>query len=64
MATDQQQLVDELAALQRQQPLDTLGGEAVVRNWQQLTPAVADMLQLSRSMLIILGFIVVSYNFV
>ncbi len=59
LATDQQQLVDELAALQRQQPLDTLGGEAVVRNWQQLTPAVADMLQLSRSMLIILGFIVV-----
>jgi ABC-type lipoprotein release transport system permease subunit len=45
--------------LQQVQPLDELGGVAVVRNWRQLNPAVSDMLQLSRSMLVLIGLIVV-----
>jgi ABC-type lipoprotein release transport system permease subunit len=45
--------------LQQAQPLDELGGVAVVRNWRQLNPAVSDMLQLSRSMLLLIGMIVV-----
>jgi ABC-type lipoprotein release transport system permease subunit len=49
----------EMAKLQRQQPLDKLGGPAVVRNWRQLNPAISDMLRLSRSMLLLIGLIVV-----
>jgi ABC-type lipoprotein release transport system permease subunit len=49
----------EMAKLQRQQPLDRLGGPAVVRNWRQLNPAISDMLRLSRSMLLLIGLIVV-----
>jgi putative ABC transport system permease protein len=49
----------EIDKLQKQFPLDKLGGAAVVRNWRQLTPAIADMLQLSRSMLLLIGLIVV-----
>ncbi len=45
--------------LQQKEPLDELGGAAVVRNWRQLNPAVSDMLQLSRSMLWFIGLIVV-----
>ncbi|HXH65371.1 MAG TPA: FtsX-like permease family protein, partial [Mariprofundaceae bacterium] len=52
-------LTAEMAKLQRQQPLDTLGGPAVVRSWRQLTPAISDMLRLSRSMLLLIGLIVV-----
>ncbi|OIO68009.1 MAG: hypothetical protein COW19_09400 [Zetaproteobacteria bacterium CG12_big_fil_rev_8_21_14_0_65_55_1124] len=49
----------EMQTLQVAQPLDKLGGLAVVRNWRQLTPAISDMLQLSRSMLLLIGLIVV-----
>jgi len=49
----------EMQTLQAEQPLDELGGAAVVRNWRQLTPAISDMLQLSRSMLLLIGLIVV-----
>lgn len=52
-------LVAELQRLQAEQPLDSLGGAAVVRNWRQLNPAVSDMLQLSNSMLLLMGLIVV-----
>jgi ABC-type lipoprotein release transport system permease subunit len=48
-----------LHGLQKERPLDELGGAAVVRNWRQLNPAVSDMLQLSRSMLLLIGLIVV-----
>lgn len=36
------------------------GGAAVVETWKQLNPSVASMLSLSRSMLLIIGLIVVS----
>lgn len=48
-----------LADLQGRQPLDELGGAPVVRDWRQLSPVVADMLQFSRSMLVFFGLIVV-----
>jgi ABC-type lipoprotein release transport system permease subunit len=55
----QQSLQQAIGKLEQQQPLDELGGAPVVRNWRELTPAVADMLELSKSMLLIIGFIVV-----
>lgn len=48
-----------LQALQADQPLDQLGGDTRVRNWRQLTPMVADMLELSQSMMLIIGLIIV-----
>jgi putative ABC transport system permease protein len=58
--TESQAALDaELGSLQRELPLDKLGGGAVARNWRQLTPAIADMLQLSHSMLLLIGLIVV-----
>jgi len=48
-----------LKQLEQTEPLDKLGGTAVVRNWQQLNPAVSDMLQLSKSMLLLMGLIVI-----
>jgi ABC-type lipoprotein release transport system permease subunit len=59
LAQMQPALDAELTRLQAQQPLDSLGGVAVVRNWRQLNPAVSDMLQLSGSMLLLMGLIVV-----
>lgn len=59
LAGVQAALQRKVAALQQTQPLDELGGEPVVRNWRELTPAVADMLELSKTMLLIIGFIVV-----
>jgi ABC-type lipoprotein release transport system permease subunit len=60
LLTQMQPALDaELTRLQAQQPLDSLGGVAVVRNWRQLNPAVSDMLQLSGSMLLLMGLIVV-----
>jgi len=59
--TDGQQriraVVDRLVAAH---PLDELGGPAVVRNWREINPAVADMLSLSQTMLLIIGLIVIS----
>ncbi len=56
-----QQAIDALLAeLATEQPLDELGGAAMVRNWRQLTPAISDMLELSKSMVLIVGFIIVS----
>jgi ABC-type lipoprotein release transport system permease subunit len=59
LADVQAALQRKVAALQQTQPLDELGGGPVVRNWRELTPAVADMLELSKTMLLIIGFIVV-----
>ncbi len=53
-------VADELRRLQAVRPLDELGGDALVRTWRQLTPAIADMLALSKSMLLIIGLIVVT----
>jgi putative ABC transport system permease protein len=49
----------ELKSLMTNQSLDDLGGLPVARNWRQLTPAIADMLELSKAMVFIVGFIVV-----
>ena len=49
----------EIKSLMTAQSLDELGGLPVVRNWRQITPAIADMLELSKSMVLIVGFIVV-----
>jgi ABC-type lipoprotein release transport system permease subunit len=52
-------LTAEMQRLQADLPLDALGGKARVRNWRQLNPAVSDMLQMSGSMLLFMGLIVV-----
>lgn len=49
--------VDELVA---SRPLDELGGPAVVRDWREINPAVADLLALSETMLLIIGLIVIA----
>jgi putative ABC transport system permease protein len=55
-----QQAIDTLLIeLAAEQPLDELGGGAMVRNWRQLTPAISDMLELSKTMVLIVGFIIV-----
>jgi ABC-type lipoprotein release transport system permease subunit len=55
-----QQSIDTLLSkLALEQPLDELGGAAIIRNWRQLTPAIADMLELSKSMVLIIGLIIV-----
>ncbi|MBK7664580.1 MAG: ABC transporter permease [Sterolibacteriaceae bacterium] len=60
LAAVQAELDAELKRLMAAQPLDELGGEPVVRNWRQLTPMVADMLQMSKMITFVVGFIVIS----
>ena len=60
LAQVQTTLRSRLQQIGTTQPLDTLGGEPVIRNWRQLNPAVAEMLELSRSMMLFVGLIVVS----
>ncbi|MCW8919630.1 MAG: FtsX-like permease family protein, partial [Gammaproteobacteria bacterium] len=55
----QQAIATLLRGLALEQPLDELGGAARVRNWRELAPAIADLLELSRSMVLIVGFIIV-----
>lgn len=55
----QQQLIQAMTDLQQQEPLDEWGGAAVVRSWKQLSPMVANMMQMSQSMLTVIGFIIV-----
>jgi ABC-type lipoprotein release transport system permease subunit len=59
LASMQAELTARIEQYTREVPLDKLGGPPVVRNWRQITPAVADMLELSSSFLLIVGFIVV-----
>ena len=40
-------------------PLDEIGGEINVRNWQELAPSVSDMLSMSQSVVWLVGFIIV-----
>ncbi|MBK6973609.1 MAG: ABC transporter permease [Sterolibacteriaceae bacterium] len=56
----QAELDAELKRLMAAQPLDELGGKPVVRNWRQLTPMVADMLEMSKMITFVVGFIVIS----
>lgn len=60
LATVQAELDDALKKLMKQQPLDQLGGLPLVRNWRQLTPLVADMLELSKTITFFVGFIVIA----
>lgn len=53
-------LTEKLKQLGKTTPLDELGGEAVLRNWRQLSPAVADLLEMSKAFVFIIGFIIVS----
>jgi ABC-type lipoprotein release transport system permease subunit len=50
----------ELATLTAQMPLDALGGKAIVRNWRQIVPALADMLNMYEGVVWIFGLIVVA----
>lgn len=56
----QDALTQHLEALSQADPLDRLGGRPLVRNWRELAVAVSDMLDLSKSMIWIIGFIVVA----
>ena len=48
----------ELLRLQQAEPLDPLGGPAIARNWRQLSPALSDLIEMSRSLLLFVGLIV------
>ncbi len=51
-----------LDKLNAQEPLDELGGKILVRNWRELSKAVADMLEMSKTMIWILGFVIVTLS--
>lgn len=57
--TIQKELISQITHLEQTMPLDTLGGNIVIRNWKELNPPVADMLELSGTMLLIVGLIVI-----
>lgn len=50
----------EVARLTQQMPLDELGGKALVRNWRQIVPALADMLKMYDGVVWVFGLIVVA----
>lgn len=53
-------ITNKLNQLSTQKPLDELGGQPVVRNWRQLSPAVADLLEMSKAFVYIIGFIIIA----
>jgi ABC-type lipoprotein release transport system permease subunit len=58
----QRKITQAISKLNEQAPLDALGGVVVVRNWKEISKAVADMLEMSKSMIWILGFIIVALS--
>ena len=60
LAEYQDAITQQLQTLSDTDPLDSLGGRPLVRNWRELSVAVSDMLDLSKSMIWIIGFIVVA----
>lgn len=56
----QTKIKNKLKQLTVTQPLDELGGKPIVRNWRELTPAVADLLEMSKAFVFIIGFIIIS----
>jgi len=56
----QDELKDFVAELDKEEPLDELGGDVIVRNWKELTPAIAGMLEMSATVVLFIGGIVVS----
>ncbi|MGM0594687.1 MAG: ABC transporter permease [Pseudomonadota bacterium] len=59
LSTVQGRLQERVAAWWQADPADELGGEPVLRSWRQLTPAVADLLALSETMLLVIGLIII-----
>lgn len=59
LITVQAELDRTLQKLTGEQPLDELGGQPQVRNWRQLVPMIADMLEISKTMVFIIGFIII-----
>ncbi|MEZ5538111.1 MAG: FtsX-like permease family protein [Thiolinea sp.] len=56
----QAQLDQALQRLVQAEPLDELGGPLLLRNWRQLSPVVSGMLDMSGSMLLVIGAIIIS----
>ena len=56
----QDSIINKLVGYTSGLPLDELGGPAKVRNWRQLTPAISDMLEMSKAFVFIIGFIIIS----
>lgn len=48
-----------LAELAESEPLDELGGPAVARDWRELNPAVAELLDISRVFVYVIGVVLV-----
>jgi len=59
LETIQAAIINKLNQLAKTEPLDKLGGQTVTRNWKQLTPAIADMLEMSKAMVLVIGFIII-----
>ena len=60
METVQAAINLKIKQLSKSQPLDKLGGAPILRNWKQLTPAIADMLEMSKAMVLVIGLIIIS----
>nr|CAA6826317.1 MAG: Unknown protein [uncultured Thiotrichaceae bacterium] len=56
----QAQLDQALSEFTTAQSLDELGGPLELRNWRQIVPVVADMLDMSSSLLLVIGAIIIS----
>ena len=56
----QEKIKNKIKQLTTTQPLDELGGNPIVRNWRELSPAVADLLEMSKAFVFIIGFIIIS----
>lgn len=53
-------IIEKMNQLTTAIPLDEIGGKPVVRNWKELTPAVATMLEMSKAIVLVVGFIIIS----
>jgi len=56
----QEKIKIKLKQLTVSKPLDEWGGNPIVRNWRELSPAVADLLEMSKAFVFIIGFIIIS----
>ena len=56
----QEKIKNKIKQLTTTQPLDEFGGKPIVRNWRELSPAVADLLEMSKAFVFIIGFIIIS----
>jgi len=56
------QLESFMKELVSEEPLDEFGGQPLTRTWREISSAVADMLEMSKSMTWILGFIILALS--